>query len=482
MKWSARAAVSIASVVVLLPLQGAVQAQSPGRADDVAAYWTAERRAAAQPRDLVIDQRGLGYLRRADGSLDPHGHSQSAVITAVPGRSVPQTPSGDATVLSAPVITIVTPARDDVIGVSHTFKARVQDSDGLRSVTFVIHYPDGRTQKFSPTHAGDDVYEVLLQGFTNGSWKWHVEAKDRGPRGGQSAKSDVVPFTVSTSTSGGGSGGGDTGSDVVAKAGWAGGEVQTAIGRIFFEMPTNKRLNRWAGYVCSGTAVQENRADASLIVTAAHCIYDDVNKAFARNVLFIPDQANGGRTDANCSNDPIGCWKPTNGVVDTNWTTRSWPDNAPWDYGFYVVPVSGAYTAGKTEVNESLERAVPPQALALGGISGKPYTHALGYPYSDDPALMYCAETVGEVSMKEGSYVWLDSCAMTGGSSGGPWMPNFDTAKGSGAIASINSWGYSTRDGMAGPKFAGSSASCVFGAAESSAIAPTDRGVIVTCS
>jgi hypothetical protein len=481
MRWSVRAAVSVAAVVVLLPLQGAVQAQSPGGADDVAAYWTGERRAAAQPRDLVIDQRGLGYLRRADGSLVPYGHSQPPVITAVPGRSVPQTPSGDATVLSAPVITILTPVAGQVIGVAHTFRAEVKDPDGLRSVTFVIHYPDGRTQKFSPTHSGSDVFQILLQGFTNGSWKWHVEAKDRGPRGGQSATSDVVPFEVSTSSSGGGSGGGDTGSDVVAKAGWAGGEVQTAIGRIFFEMPTNKRLNRWAGYVCSGTAVQEDRADASLIITAAHCVYDDVNKAFARNVIFIPDQANGGRTDKDCTNDPIGCWEPTYGVVDTNWTTRSWPDNAPWDYGFYVVPESDRYSPGKTTVSESLERAVPAQALALGGISGKPYTHALGYPYSDDPALMYCAETVGEVTMREGSYVWLDACAMTGGSSGGPWMPSFDTAKGSGAIASINSWGYSSRDGMAGPKFAGSSVSCVFGAAESVAIKPTDRGVAVAC-
>ena len=32
-----------------------------------AAYWTKDRRAAAVPRDLRIDARGLGYMRRPDG-------------------------------------------------------------------------------------------------------------------------------------------------------------------------------------------------------------------------------------------------------------------------------------------------------------------------------------------------------------------------------------------------------------------------------
>ena len=36
------------------------------------------RRAAATPRELVIDQRGLGYLRRAHGALKLYGHGTSA--------------------------------------------------------------------------------------------------------------------------------------------------------------------------------------------------------------------------------------------------------------------------------------------------------------------------------------------------------------------------------------------------------------------
>ncbi|MFP6837769.1 MAG: NAD(P)H-dependent oxidoreductase subunit E [Pseudomonadales bacterium] len=52
-----------------------------------------------------------------------------------------------------------------------------------------------------------------------------------------------------------------------------------------------------------------NAASSSTILTAAHCVYDDVHNAFARNVLFIPNQADttGSATDLNCNNDPLGC-------------------------------------------------------------------------------------------------------------------------------------------------------------------------------
>ncbi len=68
---------------------------------------------------------------------------------------------------------------------------------------------------------------------------------------------------------------------------------------------------RWNGYVCSGTVVQDGTEGISIILTAAHCVYDDVNKAFAQNVLFIPnqDETTGAGTDQDCSNDPLGCWR-----------------------------------------------------------------------------------------------------------------------------------------------------------------------------
>ena len=46
-----------------------------------------------------------------------------------------------------------------------------------------------------------------------------------------------------------------------------------------------------------------------------------------------------------------------------------------------------------------------------------------------------------------------------------------------GPVISVNSWGYRGSPGMAGPKLSGSSASCLFTAAQSGA-APTNRGLI----
>lgn len=71
----------------------------------------------------------------------------------------------------------------------------------------------------------------------------------------------------------------------VGDTGWLkGGTVQEAVGRLLFTMPDGD-------YICSATAVADAAADGrSVVLTAAHCAYDDHNKAFASNALFIPNQ------------------------------------------------------------------------------------------------------------------------------------------------------------------------------------------------
>ncbi|MCI0436843.1 MAG: hypothetical protein L0271_24870, partial [Gemmatimonadetes bacterium] len=311
-------------------------------------HWTGDRRAAAMPRDLVIDTRGLGYLRRPDGALQPYGHG---IVAMAPGKPAPNAKPvpGDTT---PPSISNMDPAAGATIGAQHVFSARVTDASGIKSVSFNVQKSGAASQNFAASHAGSDVWSVSLGGFTDGSWSWRVTAKDNGARGGNTGTSDTVSFTVDTGGGGGGGGGTD------ANAEWmAGGDVQTAAGRVYFEMPNNaKRKGPWSGFVCSGTAVTDSTTGRSVVLTAAHCIYDDVNKAFARNVLFIPDQAgtSGAGTDLNCSNDPLGCWTPSFGVVDTDWSTRTFPDNIAWDYAWYVVSDSGAHE-GTTVQSEALD-------------------------------------------------------------------------------------------------------------------------------
>lgn len=473
------ASVALAAAALAVPAASA-SAERPsdaGRAADVMAYWTPERIASAQPRDLVVDARGLGYLRGRDGSLTPYGHEVRATLvqlpSAAPGSPTPKAPpsSGDNT---GPTVTGASPD-GATVGGSVTFMATVTDGSGIRSVSFVIEYPDGRTQAFTPTASGD-VYSTSLTGFSNGVWGWYVVAKDGAGRGGNTTQTGTFAFTVNVD-----GGGGDPPppppDGTVTNSPWTSpGALQDAAGRILFEMPANKRATRWNAYVCSGTAVVDTNSGASVILTAAHCVYDDANKAFARNVLFIPnqDQTSGTGTDRNCDNDPLGCWSPSHGVVDVNWTTRTFPENVEWDYAYYVVPDSGAHT-GKAAASESLAGAVEELSISFADPTFGNETHALGYSYSDDPNFMYCKEA--RQAEAGGVDYWLPNCDLSGGSSGGPWVAPMGS-NGSGPIISVNSWGYTTQPGMAGPYLDGS-AECVFAAANDETAQVTDRGVIV---
>jgi hypothetical protein len=428
-------------------------------------HWTSARRAEATPRDFLVDARGLGYLRRRDGSLLAYGRSGVDQITsknpAPMARPGGGGGSGDTT---PPTISGRAPANGATIGPGATFSAVVTDASGIRSVTFTITYPDGvTTQSFAPAFVGNDTWQTSLSGFTGGQWSWKVVAKDAA-KGGNTATSAPFSFTVDTGSGGGGGGGGD----VVTNSPWSsGGAVQTAAGRIYFEMPGNARRKTWSGYVCSGTVATDATSGRSVILTAAHCVYDDVAKAFARNVLFIPNQdgTTGAGTDTNCSNDPIGCWAPSFGAVDTNWTTRTFPDNVAWDYAYYVVNDSGAH-AGAASASDALDAAAGSMAISFAPPftdDGNPspasidYTHALGYSYSDDPNFMYCAE---DMTAESAVNWWLPTCGLSGGASGGPWVQPL--SGGDGPLISVNSWGYTGSPGMAGPKLSGTSAGCIF--------------------
>lgn len=453
----------------------AAPADPPGQrsAAQAAAHWTPEKIASAAPRDLVVDERGLGYLRGRTGRLAPYGHSIAATqqpLRALPtrGTPTPQRPpsSGDST---PPVVSAMDPA-GATIGDEYTFSAVVTDASGVRSVSFTVGPEGGTSQTFNAAQNGD-IWSLTIRGFTDGGWQWQVEARDNARRGGNSATTDPVAFEVNTGSGGGGAddGGtgdtGDAGGDVVVNAEWP--TEMTPVGRVYFEMPSSGNPKRpWTAYVCSGTVVTDEYTNHSLVLTAAHCIYDDVYKVFARNVLFIPDQdaTTGAGTDTNCTNDPLGCWSPAYGVVDDDWTTRTFPDNIPWDYGYYVVEDASL---------ESVAGTVPTSSVdATHGAA----TDAIGYSYADDPNLMYCSEGLGS----EGTYgsLWLDSCGLSGGASGGPWLQPGDQL-GSGSIMSVNSWGYTSQPGMGGPNLHTSSALCLV----DNAIAdPSEaRGLVQPC-
>ena len=89
---------------------------------------------------------------------------------------------------------------------------------------------------------------------------------------------------------------------------------------------------------------------------------------------------------------------------------------------------------------------------------------------------MYCAQGLGTNGTANW---WLSKCRLTGGSSGGPWIQPLDTVSGRGPVISLNSWGYVGGPGMAGPKLSGTTASCVYEAAEGSSDPGTANGIVV---
>ncbi|HSH11993.1 MAG TPA: hypothetical protein VLA10_09410, partial [Ilumatobacter sp.] len=125
-----------ASAVAVSSAASANKPSDAGPPADSDAYWTPERVASAQPRDLVIDQRGLGYLKRADGSLDPYGHSvrsQPTELTQVSSGArlpmgQPSAEADEATNFSNPSPSGTT------VGSTVDFSATITDTSGIRSV------------------------------------------------------------------------------------------------------------------------------------------------------------------------------------------------------------------------------------------------------------------------------------------------------------------------------------------------------------
>jgi hypothetical protein len=459
---SAVVAVTVASLgVVNLASAGGQGADAPDAFD----YWTPERLDSAVPRDLVVDNRGLGYLRGANGGLSPYGHSIATAVEPLTSSVVTEgerAPRITGTPTPAAVTFGALSPDGDIIGGSHSFEARVTSPEGIRGVTAFVGRVDSGYQSFRMSYVGNDggaqVWRANLQGFSDGDWNWYVQVRDGGPRGGARTDSDIALFEVDT----GGGGGG-----VVSERWTGGGTVQTAAGRIVFTMPGGN-------YVCSGTAITDGTTGRSIILTAAHCIYDDVAKVFSSNAMFIPNQDDGGtdRTDSNCGNDPLGCWAVDHGVVDVNWANRVFPDNIAWDYGYYVVSDSGAHSG--TAADPALDVAAGSLDVDFTTPAVGQTATALGYSYADDPNFMYCQEPMGT---NGSANYWLDTCDLTGGSSGGPWMQPLDG--GNGMVMSVNSWGYTTRAGMAGPKLHGNSAQLLFDVSTFSDLSSSARGVVV---
>ncbi|MGH1462996.1 MAG: trypsin-like serine peptidase [Neptuniibacter sp.] len=486
-------AISFSSSLLLATNAVAVSENASDRAKEVLEFWTPAKRAVAIPRDLFLDEKGQGYIRGNKGNIVPYGGKLKAPITPMArggnggkgggnggGGSDGGSDGGSGGTPNDTVVNYISPTESNnlVTSLPKLFTAYVEDPNGLKNVNFKFQLQGSAdVQQVAPTcvnSGSGKECSVQVTSIANGNWDWWLDGKDGSRKGGQTFSSTPLNFDIAIDETSSSNCGGST----VDEGEWdCGGQVQTAAGRIFFQM-------NGIGYVCSGTVVNEAATDRSVILTAAHCVYDDANKEFATYAMFIPDQAGttGLGTDSDCSNDPLGCWVVSFGVVDPDWTASVFPDNIPWDYAYYVVENQGSHVPALNsgaDADTPLDVTAGTMDISFVAPQTSQYTYALGYSYSQDPSFRYCAENM---TTNGASNWWLNSCDLSGGSSGGPWTQSTADDLGTGPVMSVNSWGYKQSPGMAGPKLNGNTASCLFTRATSQVISEVTNNGVVGCT
>lgn len=253
----------------------------------------------------------------------------------------------------------------------------------------------------------------------------------------QRAKPDRPP--------GGGGGGGGGGGTTTGSSWNGGGVIKEATGKVYFE--TEDGAFAW---VCSGSVATDGINGRSLVLTAAHCAYDEENGAFVENWLFIPDFDES--PTFTCAQSAYGCWTADALVVHDGYASAGGFNTQATlhDFAFAVVGPGG--TSGTAQ----LDSTVGSFPLSIGGFDSVGDTaYAFGYPAAQKYKgndLTYCAGSIFEDPYNE-ELTWGLPCRMTGGSSGGPWLSSFATSGNSGGLSSLNSYGYSGVSAMHGPKF-----------------------------
>lgn len=246
-----------------------------------------------------------------------------------------------------------------------------------------------------------------------------------------------------------GGGGGDNGDDSkVTGAHWTGGgAVVDTTGKVLFELSGSF-------FVCSASVVEDSASGYSVILTAAHCVYDNEGSgAFSSNWMFIPNyDAAPAPLDTGgsfCEFTLHGCWTANALVVHDGFASAGGFNATAiqYDFAFAVVGPGGH--------NEEtlVEDLADPQAIMFSDVSRNTHVHAFGYPHAapyNGSELTYCAGGVA-FDNRLANLTYRLQCDMTGGSSGGPWGLGF--GDGSGILMSVNSYRYFGGNSMYGPKF-----------------------------
>jgi hypothetical protein len=238
-----------------------------------------------------------------------------------------------------------------------------------------------------------------------------------------------------------------TGSELKGASWINGGEVLKNTGKVLFAMGGSY-------YVCSASVVDDSVSGRSIILTAAHCVYDEVAKAFATNWVFIPEyDTKPVKLDSAgsfCAQTMYGCWTESATVVASGYANAGGFNDVAIVHDYAFVVVEGGGFNGTTQ----LDSVVGSHPITFSSVSLGSTMHLFGYPAAQKYKgndLVYSKGALG-TDPNAADLTYKVTSNMTGGSSGGPWFSSFDESTGTGVLSSVNSYGYSGVTAMHGPK------------------------------
>ncbi|MDT0270128.1 trypsin-like peptidase domain-containing protein [Streptomyces sp. DSM 44915] len=212
----------------------------------------------------------------------------------------------------------------------------------------------------------------------------------------------------------------------VAADPWAQGTVST-VGKIIWDAGGG-RLG-----LCSGAIV--DAPNGSVVATAAHCVSGDESPGAPGDVYFVPAYDHGRehyREDG---------WRVAAFHTPEGWdTTRETSAILPHDYAFLTLEAKDGRT---------VQEVWGANALAFEPVTEEGEVAVLGYPAADPydgESLHYCAGDLrvldqGEAEAANVGGLLLEECDLTAGSSGGPWLQDYDQATESGTVLAVMSVG-----------------------------------------
>ncbi|MEV0400808.1 trypsin-like serine protease [Actinoallomurus sp. NPDC050550] len=194
-------------------------------------------------------------------------------------------------------------------------------------------------------------------------------------------------------------------------------------GTVFTGIPSVGRLfthSKTGDHYCTASVVYSTKHNLAL--TAAHCIYSynsTTNTGYYRDkIAFVPQYDSG--------NAPHGIWAAKTLLVHNGWKKRADPD---LDFGFIILAkdkTSGKNVADVTGSNRLTPNTALPEKV-----------HVVGYPASGTPGNDRAIQCDTTAIHRFKYQLAFDCDGFTGGTSGSPWLSQYNPAKQQGKVVGV---------------------------------------------